>query len=120
MEQQRYEKGTWHGKPTWNCLGCHGTFFSEEEWEAHWNANHVKEVTLRPTGLVDPKGREIVVEQDDELEEWVRRSLEAQAKAEAELGGDVLDVTAHDDPEPRFIKAEPLAGLAPLELDDDE
>lgn len=96
MDQQRYEQGTWHGRPTWNCLGCQGTFFSFEEWSAHWNANHVKEVTLRPTGLVDPKGREIVVEEDDELEEWRERALAnrkaaEEAALEVEVHGEATD-----------------------------
>lgn len=82
MEQKRFEQGTWHGKPIWQCLGCNETLFNEADFHKHWNDNHIEHVTLRATGLVDPRGNDILVEEQrkaDELEAWRQRALAAKA-----------------------------------------
>lgn len=83
MDQQRYDKGTWHGKPIWQCLGCNETLFGEAAFRAHWDANHIERVELRDTGLVDPKGNAVLVEQArkaEELETWRQGALAAKAQ----------------------------------------
>ena len=101
---QHFTTGTWAGMPIWSCTRCTATLFSEDEAAQHWSGEHVKEQPApEPTGILDPKGREIYRQREAEVETWrdgiLRRREEqrlAAEQAEDEALDQLLDDTADE------------------------